>query len=317
MATTSKTASPAREKPRLKPEPGPPKTASKALHVPEPTLETGKAPVPSPPEAPSPRGGAGQSKAPLPASGFDSGVGISTQPSSKKPTLPPGGKPEGGNRSPETLAKTKPESEAAEESMPPPASKAARTIARPEPKATEEVAKPHPQSLDLKRALPPPTNPGYGSAVSKGETPSPGDSRRMASRTRAVEPPSQPRPRASAGRASRASKSFEAWLLEAAKKGQTDVVRRLLENGVDANTKDKDGTTALMLAAGTGHLAVVRLLLENGADVHSRNDQGVTALGWAYSPPRDMGGSLSVQRRVVRLLKEYGAMPVGAGSRRR
>jgi ankyrin repeat protein len=62
---------------------------------------------------------------------------------------------------------------------------------------------------------------------------------------------------------------------------------------------------------------VIRLLLENGADVHSMNDQGVTALGWAYSPPRDMGGSLSVQRRVVRLLKEYGATPVGAGRRRR
>jgi hypothetical protein len=317
MATTSKTAWPAQEKPRLKPEPGPPKTAGQALHVPEPTLQTGKAPVPSPPEAPSPGGGAGLSKASLPGLGFDSGASIGGRPSSKNPALPPGGKPEGGNRSPETLAKTRPGSGAAGESMPAPPSKAGRTIARPEPRPTEKIAKANTQSLDLKRALHPPRNPEYGSAVPEGETPSPGDSRRMASRARAVEPPSRLTPGASAGRASEASRSFETWLLEAAKKGQTDVVRRLLENGVDANAKEKDGTTALMLAAGMGHLAVIRLLLENGADVHSMNDQGVTALGWAYSPPRDMGGSLSVQRRVVRLLKEYGATPVGAGRRRR
>ncbi len=317
IATTSKTGSPAQEKPRLKPEPGAPKTASQALHVTEPTLETSKAPVPSPPEAPSPGGRAELSKAPLPGLGLDSGARIRAQPSSKSPTLPPGGKLDGGNRSPETLVKTQPGSGAAGEAMPAPASKAARTIAPPKPRPTERVAKAHTQKLDLKRGLPAPRNPEYGSALPKGETPSPGDSRRMASRTRAVEPPSRPPPRASAGRASQPSRSFEAWLLEAAKKGQTDVVRRLLENGVDANAKEKDGTTALMLAAGMGHLAVVRLLLESGADVHSMNDQGVTALGWAYSPPRDMGGSLSVQRRVVRLLKEYGAMPVGAGRRRR
>jgi ankyrin repeat protein len=48
-------------------------------------------------------------------------------------------------------------------------------------------------------------------------------------------------------------------------------VRRLLEEGVDINSKDKYGGTPLLQAAVNGHEALVRLLLEKGADVNAGN----------------------------------------------
>ena len=57
-------------------------------------------------------------------------------------------------------------------------------------------------------------------------------------------------------------------LLEAAKGGQTEKVKALLEAGADVEAKDNDGETVLMVAAVGGYTDVVRTLLEAGADVN-------------------------------------------------
>lgn len=70
-------------------------------------------------------------------------------------------------------------------------------------------------------------------------------------------------------------------LLNAAKKGQTDQVRALLEKGASAESRDKVGRTALMLAAQHGHADTVSLLLAKGAKADARDEEGWNAYGLA------------------------------------
>lgn len=48
--------------------------------------------------------------------------------------------------------------------------------------------------------------------------------------------------------------------------GKLDVVKLLLDNFRDPNSRDKEGNTGPTLAAEYGHRAVVDLLLANGSD---------------------------------------------------
>lgn len=67
--------------------------------------------------------------------------------------------------------------------------------------------------------------------------------------------------------------------LRAANKGQLTAVKKHLESGVDINTRNPMGLTALMLAASKftpldDHEAVVRYLLEQGADTTLKTNHG-------------------------------------------
>ena|ERR1017187_6226755 len=55
-------------------------------------------------------------------------------------------------------------------------------------------------------------------------------------------------------------------MLNAAKDGRLDDVKRLIARGEDVNATSADGVTALMVAAAENRLPVVRALLEAGAD---------------------------------------------------
>ncbi|CAK8994193.1 unnamed protein product [Durusdinium trenchii] len=87
-------------------------------------------------------------------------------------------------------------------------------------------------------------------------------------------------------------------LVLAASCGHLEVVRLLLEAGVDKDAADTDGWTALHIAAENGHSEVVRLLLEAGADKDAADTDGSTALHFAAR-----NGHL----KVVQLLREAGA----------
>jgi hypothetical protein len=74
-------------------------------------------------------------------------------------------------------------------------------------------------------------------------------------------------------------------LSEAARKGDVAAVTRLLDEGVDVNTKFRYGVTALSFASDRGHVDVVRLLLERGADPNTKDTfYGATPLNWASRP---------------------------------
>ena len=60
--------------------------------------------------------------------------------------------------------------------------------------------------------------------------------------------------------------------------GHDDAARALLRRGARVDTADADGKTALMWASDAGHLDVAELLLKRGADIAARNKYGQTAL---------------------------------------
>jgi ankyrin repeat protein len=79
----------------------------------------------------------------------------------------------------------------------------------------------------------------------------------------------------------------------------------LLQNGADANVRDRDGATPMMLAAGTGFAEGVRVMTAVKAQVDASNPRGETALIKAIHA-RDAAS--------VRLLLEAGADPDRADS---
>jgi len=94
-------------------------------------------------------------------------------------------------------------------------------------------------------------------------------------------------------------------LAEAARKGDAAVVKKLLDEGVDVNTKYRYGATALSYACDRGHLDVVKLLLDRGADINVKDSfYGATPLTWAVSPAM---GRKPQHPEVVRLLLQHGA----------
>jgi Ankyrin repeats (3 copies) len=73
--------------------------------------------------------------------------------------------------------------------------------------------------------------------------------------------------------------------LEAARKGDAAGVRKLLDEGVDVNTRFRYDRTALSYACDRGHVEVVKLLLDRGADVNVEDTfYHATALSWAVNP---------------------------------
>ncbi|KAM0946498.1 putative glutaminase, protein kinase TKL-Pl-5 family [Dioscorea sansibarensis] len=68
-------------------------------------------------------------------------------------------------------------------------------------------------------------------------------------------------------------------LLFLACQGDVDGVQKLLQEGVDVNSIDLDGRTALHIASCEGHLEVVRLLVRWRANINARDRWGSTAVG--------------------------------------
>jgi Ankyrin repeats (3 copies) len=74
-------------------------------------------------------------------------------------------------------------------------------------------------------------------------------------------------------------------LQEAARKGDAATVKKLLDEGVDVNTKYRYGATALFYACDHGHVDVVKVLLDKGADLTIKDTfYGFTPLMLAVSP---------------------------------
>lgn len=76
-------------------------------------------------------------------------------------------------------------------------------------------------------------------------------------------------------------------LIEAAKKGDLEKLRALLDKGAPINARTKDGVTPLIIATSKGHRGVVALLLEQGADVTPVDPLGRTALIYAALQGRE------------------------------
>jgi uncharacterized protein len=68
--------------------------------------------------------------------------------------------------------------------------------------------------------------------------------------------------------------------MQAAAKGQLDVVRQFIEKGTDMNVKDENGKTALMYAIKSGDADTVRFFLKGG-DMKITDNYGIKGSGSA------------------------------------
>jgi ankyrin repeat protein len=94
------------------------------------------------------------------------------------------------------------------------------------------------------------------------------------------------------------SAAFAGPLHDAAKAGDVDKTKQLLDQGAALAEPDQAGEPVLLIAALNGHADVVALLLDRGADINVRNKGGLTALHAAA-----YGGHVDI----VELLIERGA----------
>jgi cytohesin len=69
--------------------------------------------------------------------------------------------------------------------------------------------------------------------------------------------------------------SGETPLTLAARDGQYETVKLLLEEGANVDARNLDGDTPLVLASAIGHIEVVQLLLENNADPRAKDGDGL------------------------------------------
>ena len=67
--------------------------------------------------------------------------------------------------------------------------------------------------------------------------------------------------------------------------GTTEILKSLLESGADVDARDCREATALMYASEAGHIENVKLLIERGARVDLRDMNGQTALVYALMNP--------------------------------
>jgi len=92
--------------------------------------------------------------------------------------------------------------------------------------------------------------------------------------------------------------SDEERLITAAKEGDVQTVKALLDAGIDVNAKGNAGMTALMHASRNNHIDCVKILISARADVRIKNELGRTALKIAEG---------NGYHEIVKLLKEAGA----------
>lgn len=94
---------------------------------------------------------------------------------------------------------------------------------------------------------------------------------------------------------------------QAAKAGDVEAARALLQSGADINAKDRYGQTALMLAAHHGHPALVDLLIERKADLNVTAKFRLSALMLAV-----IAGHAGIVRALVRAGADLSLQGTGA-----
>ena len=97
-----------------------------------------------------------------------------------------------------------------------------------------------------------------------------------------------------------AAETTDVRLAEAAKTGNIDAVRALIEKKADVNAPGPDGTPPLYWAIQADDLATAQLLIRSGADVKTPNRYGIT-------PIQIAAGSGNVA--MIRALLDSGADP--------
>ncbi len=84
-------------------------------------------------------------------------------------------------------------------------------------------------------------------------------------------------------------------IFEAAKIGDTDIIRELIASHENVNQQDDNGRTPLHWSALNGHLAVVQTLIMANANVNQQDKYGWTPLHWSA-----LNGHLAVSKILIK-----------------
>jgi len=90
-------------------------------------------------------------------------------------------------------------------------------------------------------------------------------------------------------------------LLEATRRGHSEIALALIDAGADVNVRDAYGVTAMMFAAICGSTEVIKRLIDAGADVNAQDLDGRSVLIEALTTENDIPAS------TIRSLVEAGA----------
>jgi ankyrin repeat protein len=99
-------------------------------------------------------------------------------------------------------------------------------------------------------------------------------------------------------------KHYGNFLYFESSKGNIDKVKRVLDAGVDPNTKHYAGGVPIIFAAQLGKADIVELLLDYGAEATNTDSRGKTVLDYAIEHANN--GSNEFARIVKRLRNEKG-----------
>ena len=120
-------------------------------------------------------------------------------------------------------------------------------------------------------------------------------------------------------------------LRTAVDRGEVDVVKHLLDRGVDKNSQDAYGQSLVMTAVSNHHTEIVALLIAAGADVNAANQYRITPLAVAAEQghldlvdmlvaakanvnARDTAGSTALTVAILRGYQEIVAALLAAGT---
>jgi ankyrin repeat protein len=98
--------------------------------------------------------------------------------------------------------------------------------------------------------------------------------------------------------------AFWAMFMRAASAGDTETVRRLVQDGVEIDGQSPNGTTALIAAVKNGHSETAFELIDLGADISLADNDGISPIEWA----KRKGGVMLVkgleERAVLRVAED-------------
>lgn len=107
---------------------------------------------------------------------------------------------------------------------------------------------------------------------------------------------------------------LDADLVYAARSGDVDLVKDLLEKGADANARDEFDQPAILLAGRNtyddAHLKIIDLLLDHGADIAAANRYGTTALMITQTTSRHFNWDSFFRKRGA----DFGKMDIFGGN---
>ena len=90
-------------------------------------------------------------------------------------------------------------------------------------------------------------------------------------------------------------------LMIASNFGFNDIVNELIEKGIDINSKDINGKSAIMFAIENNKIDTINILINNNADINIQDKKGITPIMWASGNGKIEAVKLLLNKNILKL----------------